>query len=72
MGVRLTDKDCPICEEGKLMDIVEGTDDCLETFYSLCDSCGTEIADAEQMRMNKESKLKCDAEANKNEPERET
>lgn len=68
MGVRLTDKKCPVCGDGLLMDIVEGTDDCLETFYSLCDSCGTEIADAEQMRKNKENKLKCDAKAKENEP----
>jgi len=61
MGVRLTDKDCPVCGEGKLMDIVEGDGQCLETFFSLCDTCGSELADAEQMKKNKESKLKCDA-----------
>jgi len=62
MGVRLTDDVCPICEEGKLMEIVDGEGKCLETFFSLCDTCGSEQADANQMRKNKESMIKCRSE----------
>lgn len=51
---------CPICEEGFLkpridMDRVEYRDHNteLELHYSLCDTCGSEQANMEQLRVNK-------------------
>ena len=34
--------DCPVCEKGKLMPM----------HYSVCDSCGSEVANSDQMRAN--------------------
>lgn len=51
---------CRICGEGHLTVHVEknpveykGVSEALDSFYSICDGCGSEQADAEQTRVNK-------------------
>lgn len=51
---------CPICEEGHLTVQVDkhpveykGVSEPLDSFYSVCDACGSEQADAAQTRDNK-------------------
>ncbi len=53
---------CPICEEGNLSEKVskqrvdyKGRTAELDLHFSVCDSCGSEQADAGQVRMNKRS-----------------
>ena len=51
---------CPICEEGNLSERVgknrvdyKGKTTELDSHFSVCDSCGSEQANAQQVRMNK-------------------
>lgn len=54
------DLQCPICEEGNLSERVgknrvdyKGSVTELDSHFSVCDSCGSEQANAQQVRMNK-------------------
>ena len=56
---------CPICEEGNLSEKVskekvdyKGRTAELDLHFSVCDSYGSEQADAEQVRMNKRSMVR--------------
>ena len=40
--------DCPICLEGKLVEMEEDN-----LFYSECNSCGYEVADHKQVKLNR-------------------
>jgi len=59
----MTDE-CPICEEGLLTEyqettqcVVLGATVNVQTKYSVCNSCGSEQADSEQMKWNKEQMM---------------
>ncbi len=56
---------CPICGEGNLSEKVskervdyKGRTAELDLHFSVCDSCGSEQADAEQVRMNKRNMVR--------------
>lgn len=55
---------CPACGEGSLIPTEEfdlltylGQKRIIKDYYSVCDACGSEIADAKQSRLNKEEVL---------------
>ena len=48
-----TDIPCPICGEGTLMVHVEEDTRLAPCQYKVCTACGSEQADAEDMRVNK-------------------
>lgn len=61
----MNDETCPVCAMGKLHENIEmnpveyrGHKKLLKMYYSICDDCGSEIADARQTRLNKEEMVK--------------
>ena len=55
---------CPVCEQGSLQFLVEKREVCyggqkgmIDSLFSVCDSCGSELADADQVRQNKRAMI---------------